>query len=360
LPRLPALLTQAVSRSAHAFLAPVREAEARVNELKRQQREGVAELRNTTDAIEAIEAEVEPFIERFQLADAEAVGPLPLRCAARWLDAAVAEPVATATVGATHEMARANAVLLLAAALDGRVTTGSVAAVAVLPVSRARLASPCEADGIAALSATATLMNDARQSLANSRKNEAMRALMQSAGWQWAGAMSLGFGLVLWSRRRWPPAFGVAGALLLWSAAAWIGRVPWPLAGSRDFQPARLEPALWSPPAAFVLWLGAAGALLLFWALARGHDPAQRAAAPAQAMSSRIGYAGLVLATGLGWVLLLDLSANSHFGNRYLALYHQGHLWLGMLVFSVMLFLRQPLSRGLGLMLSIGGEAARR
>jgi len=203
-------------------------------------------------------------------------------------------------------------------------------------------------------------VNDARQSLANSRKNEAMRALMQSAGWQWAGAMSLGFGLVLWSRRRWPPAFGVAGALLLWSATAWIGRVPWPLAGSRDFQPARLEPALWSPPAAFVLWLGAAGALLLFWALARGHDPAQRAAAPAQAMSSRIGYAGLVLATGLGWVLLLDLSANSHFGNRYLALYHQGHLWLGMLVFSVMLFLRQPLSRGLGLMLSIGGEAARR
>ena len=358
--RLPALLTQAVSRSAQAFLAPVREAEARVNELKRQQRDGVGELRNTADAIAVIEAEVEPYIQRFQLADAEAAGPLPLHCAARWAEAAWAEPLASAPVGATSETARANAVLLLAAALDGRAATVSVATAAMLPSIKASLSPPCEADAIAALTATASLMSDARQSLANSRKNEAMRALMQSAGRQWAGAMLLGFGLVLWSRRRWPPAFGVGGALVLWAFVAWIARVPWPLAGSRGFQPARLEPALWSAPSAFVLWLGAAGALMLFWALAREHDPAERATAPAQAMSSRIGYPGLVLATGLGWVLLLDLSANSHFGNRYLALYHQGHLWLGMLVFSVMLFLRQALSRGLGWMLSVGGEAARR
>ena len=65
-------------------------------------------------------------------------------------------------------------------------------------------------------------------------------------------------------------------------------------------------------------------------------------------MSSRVGYPGLVLATGLGALLLLDLSANGHPVNRYLALYHQGHLWLGMLLFSVLLFLRQPLARGLG------------
>jgi len=357
---LPVLLTQAVSRSTQAFLAPVREAEARVESLKLQQREDAGELRDTADAVAAIEAEVEPFIERFQLADAETAGPLPLRCAARWADAAWADPVESGSVGATSEMARANATLLLAAALDGRAATESVASVAVLPVGRAPSPPPCEADAIATLSATATLMHDARNSQANSRKNEAMRALMQSAGWQWAGAMSLGFFIVLWSRRRWPPAFGVAGALLLWSFAAWIARVPWPLSGSRAFQPARLEPALWSPPAAFVLWLGAAGALVLLWAAARRQDHARRAAAPAQAMSSRIGYAGLVLATGLGWVLLFDLSANSHFGNRYLALYHQGHLWLGMLVFSILLFLRRSLSRGLGWILSTGGEAARR
>jgi cell division protein FtsW (lipid II flippase) len=76
-------------------------------------------------------------------------------------------------------------------------------------------------------------------------------------------------------------------------------------------------------------------------------------------MSSRIGYPGLVLATGLGALLLLDLSANGHAANRYLALYHQGHLWLGMLVLSVLTFLRQPLAHGLGWLLAVGGEAAR-
>ncbi len=57
--------------------------------------------------------------------------------------------------------------------------------------------------------------------------------------------------------------------------------------------------------------------------------------------------------TGVGWLLLLDLSANGHFGNRYLALYHQGHLWLGMLIMSVLVFLRQPLGRMLGWWLAV-------
>ena len=355
----PAVLMQAVSRSAHAFLEPVSEAEARLKGLRLQQREGIGELRSMADAIAAIEAQTQPFVDRFQLAKADAIGPVPLRCAARWVEAALAEPAAPEPVDAAREMARANAVLLLAAALDGRAATESVAGEAVLPVPRARHSPPCEVGGIAALSATAALMGDARQSLSNARKNEAVLALMQSAGWQWAGAMLLGFGLALWSRRPWPPAFGVAGALALWALAAWLARVPWPLAGNRGFQPARLEQQLWSPPAGFVLWLCAAAALLLFWALGRRRDTATTDASSAQAMSSRIGYAGLVLATGLGWLLLLDLSANGQPGNRYLALYHQGHLWLGMLVFSVLLFLRQPLSRGLGWMLSIAGEMAR-
>ena len=271
LSRLPALLTQAASRSARAFLAPVREAEASLKGLQLQQREGTGELRDMAAAIAAIEAEIQPFVERFQLANADAAGPLPLWCAVRWVEAALAEPAAAAPGGAAmHDMARANAVLLLAAALDGRVATESLAATAVLPASGESPSPPCEVGGIAALSRTAALMGDARQALSNSRKNEAMRALMQSAGWQWAGAMLLGFALLLWSRRRWPPALGVAGALALWAFAAWLARVPWPLAGNRGFQPARLEQALGSPPAGFVLWLGAAGVLVLFWALVRG------------------------------------------------------------------------------------------
>ena len=362
LSRLPAVLTEAVSRSAHAFLAPAIDAEARLNGLRRQQREGIGELRGMADAIAAIETETQPFVDRFQLAHADAAGPLPLWCATQWAQAALAGSGVPGPADAARDMARSNAVLLLAAALDGRATTQSVSAAALLPAPRTRQAPLCDMSAIAALSATAALMADARQSVSNSRKNEAMLALMKSAGWQWAGAMLLGLGLLIWSRRPWSPAFGVAGALALWALAAWLARVPWPLAGNRGFQPARLEQPIWSPPSDVVLWLCAAAAILLFWALGRRWSTtgATSSAASSQAMSSRVGYAGLVLATGLGWLLLLDLSANGHPGNRYLALYHQGHLWLGMMVFSVLLFLRQPLSRALGWVLSIAGETTRR
>src|SRR5205823_9368157 len=72
-----------------------------------------------------------------------------------------------------------------------------------------------------------------------------------------------------------------------------------------------------------------------------------------QTIASRVGYPGFVVLTGIGWLLLLDLSANGYIGNRYLALYHHGHLWLGMLIFSVLVFMRQSLARALAWILSI-------
>ncbi|HEV7912593.1 MAG TPA: FtsW/RodA/SpoVE family cell cycle protein, partial [Albitalea sp.] len=206
-----------------------------------------------------------------------------------------------------------------------------------------------------ALAEAAALMADARQSLASARKNEAMRELLRTAGWQWAGAMLLGLLLLKWSRHATQPAFGIAASVALWSAAAYAGRVPWPFSGSRGFELARADLAPWSAPAPFVLALAGAAALLLIVGLSRR----QPAAAMPQALSSRIGYPGLVLATGLGWLLLLELSAHGHPGNRYLALYHHGHLWLGMGVLCVLLFLRQPLLRALAWALSVGGEALR-
>ena len=200
----------------------------------------------------------------------------------------------------------------------------------------------------------------AEASTANSlveQKNEATRALYRTAGWQWAGAMGLGYLLLLASRRRWSRGFGIGLTLALWTLAAWLARVPWPLAGAHGFEPARAGPAWSAPPAPFVWWLlGGAAVAWIIALLASGSSADSR---PAQSMSSRLGYPGLVLATGLGALLLLDLSANGHPGNRYLALYHQGHLWLGMLAFSLVLFMRQPISRALGFSLSVLGEAAR-
>ena len=198
-------------------------------------------------------------------------------------------------------------------------------------------------------------MTDARQSLANSRKNEAMRALVASAGWQWAAAMALGYAFLLWSRRASSPLLGSAAALAAWAGVAWLARVPWPLAGGHELAFGRAGAAWNSAPGAFVLALAGAAAALTIFALAR--RPSRARPAPiTQSMSSRIGYPGFVLATGLGALILLDLSLAGHASNRYLALYHQGHLWLAMLALSILLFARRSLSRGFAWLLSVGGE----
>jgi cell division protein FtsW (lipid II flippase) len=388
---MPPALTHAADRAAQAFAAPVVQAQARLDALLLRQREGVGELREIADAMASIEADIEPYLRRFQLPDDAASGPLPLHCAVRWVQAALAAPGAAPTsaqvaaggvqsvaaerqqsvaAGSTPaplaspskampDLARGNAILLLAAALDGHPGTQAVAAQALLPVPDVhRIPTACAFDGGSVLAAAAALMGDARQSVSHGRKNEAMRALLQSAGWQWAGAMLLGFAAVVLSRHAaMQPVVGVAASLAAWAAAAWVARVPWPLAAARTFEPARTEAAWHSPPASFVLWLGAAAALLLAVAVVQRRGGA--ASAMPQAMSSRIGYAGVVLATGVGWLLLLDLSAHGHPVNRYLALYHQGHLWLGMLVFSMLAFLRRPLSHALGRGLSMAGHFAR-
>ena len=368
--RLPGPLADALARTAEAFAAPVERARRQIAELRLQQREGIGELRGLSDAIAGLEADAAPLVERFQLAGPDAAhGPAPLHCAAAWTRAALAQPLPApaaspaAPAGASPDpaavspaaLARANAVLLLASAVDGHGATEALAHAAVLPAAAPRPAEcPGRGDLASALAASGSLMAGARQALANERKNEAMRELLRTAGWQWAGAMALGLVLLQWSRRATRPAFGVAAALALWAAAAWLARVPWPLA-TRHFEPGRATPDPWSAPAPFVIAM-AALALLCF---VRGALRAPVAPAAPQAPSSRLGYPGLVVATGLGWLLLLDLSAQAHLGNRYLALYHQGHLWLGMLVLTVAAFLRQPLARATSWALSVAGEAAR-
>ncbi len=348
--RMPVVLTDALSRIRQAFLEPVRNAEARADELRLQQREGIGELRALSDAIASLEAGTRPFVDRFRLAQSGEAGPAPVLCAARLVESALAADAAG------PDTARANAVLLLAAAFDGHAAGEALAPTALLPAAGST--SPaCSVKGLpAALGAAASLMTGARQSLLNARKNEAMRDLLASAGWQWVGWMLLGLALLKWSRTSVPPALGAAVTLALWALAAWVSRVPWPFAG-RAFEPARLDLNPWSPPAAFVLVLAGAAVLLLLAAAALHR---RRTTFAPQTLSSRLGYPGLVLATGGGWLLLLDLCANGHAGNRYLALYHQGHLWLGMLCLSMLMFLRQPLARVLAWTLSMTGEIARR
>jgi hypothetical protein len=78
--------------------------------------------------------------------------------------------------------------------------------------------------------------------------------------------MGLGYLLMLASRRRStrPSASPVARRL---GRGAWLARVSWPFAGSRGFEPGRVDVAWDSRPATWVLVLAGAAVLSLIFAL---------------------------------------------------------------------------------------------
>ena len=345
---VPLTLVDAFAQTGRAFQRPLADAERRRAELRLQQREGLGDLLALGNAIESIDAEMQPYIERYSLGGADAAAPLPLSCAFNMVKAAIARGDALAFE--RGDSAPANALLLLGAALDGHGATRALTGTALLPASSRTAGRGCGGLSLAdALSDAAALMAEARQAQTHAAKNDAMRALLHTAGWQWAGWMLAGLVLLKLSRRRNFALVGVALALAVWASAAWIGAVPWPFNVDRAFELARPSSAPFGTPSPFVLeLLGVAGFVLI-----ASIGLQKRLPSGPQTIASRVGYPGLVLATGLGWLLLLDLSANGHFGNRYLALYHQGHLWLGMLTLTVMIFLRQSIGRALGWTLSL-------
>ncbi|HUH93060.1 MAG TPA: FtsW/RodA/SpoVE family cell cycle protein [Casimicrobiaceae bacterium] len=339
---MPAVLVGAFAQAARAFRRPLAAAEQRRGELRLQQREGLGDLLALDQAIDAIDAELQPYIDRYALVR-DRGGPLPLACAFAMVNAALAGPPERG------EVADANALLLLGGALDGQSATQPLSAAALLPAARAASEPGCADMTLPeALSSSAALMAEARQARVIVAKNEAMRGLLHTAGWQWAAWMLFGLVLVKASRWRNVALLGAGLALAIWALAAWIGRVPWPFGGDRAFEAASFASGLLAPPPGFVLGLLATAAIALVAAVALP----KRLPSPPQALASRIGYPGLVAATGVGWLVLLDLSANGSFGNRYLALYHQGHLWLGMLILTVVAFLRPSLGRALAWTLS--------
>ncbi|HKE40231.1 MAG TPA: FtsW/RodA/SpoVE family cell cycle protein [Casimicrobiaceae bacterium] len=345
---IPRGLIDAFAQTGRAFLRPLADAERRRGELRLQQREGLGDLLALANAIESIDADLQPYVERYALGKSESGAPLPLACSFAMVKRLISSnPAVPSERG---DSTAANALLLLAAALDGRGATQGLSRLALLPASLRGAGRGCAGMALPdALAEAAALMADARQAQILAAKNDAMRELLRTAGWQWTGWMILGLALIKLSRREHWALKGVALSLVVWAIVAWLGRVPWPFGVDRTFEPARSSGWLLVAPHPFVWWLLGAAlvALMLSGALQK------RMPSAPQTMASRIGYPGLVMATGIGWLLLLDLSANGNPNNRYLALYHQGHLWLGMLTLSVVAFLRQPIGRALAWTLSM-------
>src|SRR5262249_8042911 len=94
------------------------------------------------------------------------------------------------------------------------------------------------------------------------------------------------------------------------------------------------------------LLAGSAVLFVLGVTLAAGRAPS--APAPPQTPSSRLGYAGFVLFVGLGWWLLLDLSATGHYANRFHALYQQVYVFAAFVLLTMLAPLRLRLAASLG------------
>src|SRR5262245_21739742 len=126
--------------------------------------------------------------------------------------------VGTTPLGSSWREGSTALTLLVEAALV-------VAVIAVLSPLFARLASQDTGrDGRFAAASSVASAAEAPGAAANPTKDEAMRALLRTARWQWSAWALLGLLLLNAQRSRVTPAFGVGLAFAAWAVAAWAGR----------------------------------------------------------------------------------------------------------------------------------------
>ena len=147
--------------------------------------------------------------------------------------------------------------------------------------------------------------------------------------------------LLLHDRRQMHPFATSAGALS--GVLGWITQVT-RVVSDRSAQTAwLLSWGIKSPDFFQFLVAGAAALLVLGVMLPAGRGPS--ALPPArQTPSSRIAYAGFVLFVGLGWWLLLDLSATGHYANRFHALYQQVYVFAAFVLLTMLAPMRLRLA----------------
>lgn len=176
----------------------------------------------------------------------------------------------------------------------------------------------------------ANLLSKARTSAGNAAKAEAVRGLLPKARWQFVAWALAGLLALHLGRRAVLPNRLLFAALLVWSVVAAMTRpqLQWLGGGDVGWLGGGWKPAVW-------LFIAACSALFLPW----------KQPVPAAVPASALGYPGFVLFTGLSGWLLLDLSANGYFDNRFQGLYQQGNVFAAFVLVSVLPVLRIPLAR---------------
>ena len=340
----PAPLQATVDADLKAFVEPLRAQLRDLNSLDERQGAALEGAEAVDEKRAALQANLAPYLRAYDMQADPARGPAALNC--------VATVARQAWAYADNPGVRAGAALWGAAALDGKAQAMVLDDPTYLAIQNAWGGMQSNPDCVGyggALEAAAKLslvMSAARVHAAEGAKAQMALELLGSAWWQWALWTVIGLLLIKVYRRavpadRWRHTGLV---LLVWAVVAWLSHVWLPFAEAANQQWAYFNPDL---PVVIPPWpiLAMAGGGLALWIVGgiarvmrrvRPGRPGQ--ARVAQEPSSCFAYPGLILFMGIGWLLLLDLSATGHPRNRFLGLYQQGFLWaaIGLLVLATL------------------------
>lgn len=355
-PATIAELAKAHAALAQSLALPVKAGLSRLGELENRAREARAET-DVQGAIASLASETRLYRDAYGIAAAGALS-IPLECAWNHLVAKYHAP-AHNNAG---EADRVFALLGMAALLDGDAKRALAAAFPVKNAkgetwSRAEREAGCAALGLPqqVFAAAAGVVANARASGNNAAKSTAAQELLGNAHWYFALWAVAGLALLQIGRQAMHARHVLPLAALVWAILGWVTHVHVEWISDRSAQTAwLLRWGIKSPEFFQVVAACAAVLLVLGVMFAPGRGPA--ASPPVrQTPSSRIGYAGFVLFVGLGWWLLLDLSAAGHYANRFHALYQQVYVFAAFVLLTMLapmrLRLADRLSRWFGLFL---------
>ena len=342
-PATLAELTKARDALDRSLAQPVKAKLARLDELENRAREARAEA-DVHGAIDGIAGETRVYRETYGIATAGARS-VPLDCAWNHLDAKYNSPDATES-GAVY------ALLGMAAILDGDPARASAAASPADEAkadtwSKAERETACPALGQPrqVITQAAEIVATARASASNAGKSLAAQDLLANAHWVFAAWAVAGLVLLQVGRLGLRARFFLPLAALVWAATGWATRVHLEWLSDRAAQTAALLKYGVEGGKVFQALAIAAALVLIAGVLFRGKDKTRPLR---QTPSSRIGYAGFVLFTGLGWWLLLDLSASGHYANRFHALYQQAYVFAAFVMLTMLSPLRLRLADRVG------------
>ncbi len=323
-----ATLSRAYDALQASIALPVTAKLAQLAELENRAREARAET-DVRGAMENLDAETSGYREAYGIAGQRS---LPLACAWNHAQSGYQSRDAADNAG------RVRSLLALAALVDGDAARAAAAAKDGAAWLGPELDAGCGELGTPQIVVKrgAELVAKARASDNSANKSAAMQALLTRAPWYFAAWAVLGLVLLQIGRRSISLCRTLPLAVLLWSLAGWATQVHVEWLDDKSAHTAWLLKwgARW--PEVFQLAAAASAIFLLLSLMLPVERWLAAARPPAQAPSSRVGYAGFVLFVGLGWWLLLDLSAAGYYSNRFHGLYQQVYVFAAFALLTLL------------------------